>query len=169
MVPHKGGKSLMSTQCALAAIISLNLWHQVEWVGVYTYGTLSPCKGFPKLCYTSQHFTETLYSSMKSSPTVRRSDTSTSQIFAMSLIKLRAFPSLFTSINWRTISLRKSPNTIWVKEHMYKHSMTAKPAAQQLRGINFAWIFLIAEFHCPLSQKLATHEGKDQCHLSCIC
>lgn len=77
--------------------------------------------------------------------------------------------SLLNRVNWRAISVRKSPNTTSVKKHLYKHNTTAKPAAQQLREIHLAWISLKAEFHCPVSQKLTAHEGKDWCHLSGIC
>lgn len=104
------------------------------------------------------------YGSMKSVPSIRRSDPSN---ICNGFDNVNSISSnLLKSVNWRVGSVRKSPNTTSVKKHVYKHNMTAKPAPQQLREIHLAWISLKAEIHCPVSQKLTTHEGKEWCHLS---
>lgn len=63
---------------------------------------------------------------MKSTTSIRRFDPSTPQIFAVALIMLTELISVFSAV----LTVRRSPNTTPVKKHVYKHNMTAKPAAQ---------------------------------------
>lgn len=102
---------------------------------------------------------------MKSTPSIRRSDPSTPQIFAIALVVLTALLSVFSAV----LAVRKSPNTTPVEKHVYKHNMTTKPAARYLKEIHLASISLKAEFHCPVSYKLTAHEIKDWYHLFGVC